>query len=106
MKNITKKKLQKAFDESGISEDILGDIDFCLLQLYIDKTKCIEDKIVHNLTFEKLIGVLLGSRKTIQRESDFSEQLLAKIAPKVKSDIRRQLRCRANASSGARGTRR
>jgi len=66
MKNWTKKRLEKALEESGTSEDVVDGIDFCLKQLYRDKTKCLEDEIVHSLTFEELIGVLFDSRKTIQ----------------------------------------
>jgi len=66
MKNWTKERLEKAFKESGISDDVVGEIDFCLKQIYKDKTKCLEDEIVHGLTFEELLGALVDSRKTIQ----------------------------------------
>ena len=70
MKNWTKKRLEKAFKESGTTRmGIVDGIDFCLKRLYKDKTKRIEDEIVHGLNFEELIGVLLDSRKTIQGKS-------------------------------------
>lgn len=71
MKNWTKEKLEKALVESVESEDVVGGIDFCLKQLYQDKTKYLKDEIVHGLTFEELIGVLFDSRKTIQKKSEW-----------------------------------
>ena len=40
----------------------LQGIDFCLEQLYGDKTKEITDEVVAGLTFEELIGILLLAR--------------------------------------------
>lgn len=68
MKNWTKKRLEKALEESGKNVDVVGGIDFCLKQLYRDKTKCLGDEVVYSLTFEELIGVLFDSRRYIQRE--------------------------------------
>ncbi len=56
MKCYSKESLESCRPE-GISA--LDTVDFCLGQLYKDKTHCITDEIVDRLTFEELIGALL-----------------------------------------------
>ena len=41
-------------------------VNFCLNQLYADKTHKLSDEVVDRLTFEELIGALLIAKKTIQ----------------------------------------
>ena len=44
----------------------LKGVNFCLDQLYKDKTKSITDEIVQHLTFEELIGALLVARDELE----------------------------------------
>ena len=65
MKDLTQNELE----ENRPSITALEGINFCLKQLYEDNTRLISDYIVHNFTFEELIGALLLARDELQ---DFS----------------------------------
>lgn len=46
--------------------DICDGLNFCLEQLFNDKEHGRDDEIVHSLTFEELIGVLLKAKDIIE----------------------------------------
>lgn len=72
MKDASKITLQA----SRPSITALDGVNFCLGQLYKDKTKNITDEIVHHLTFEELIGTLLIVRdelEAIASEDDYED---------------------------------
>ena len=62
MKDFTQSELE---DGRPIIPVIEG-IEFCLNQLYADKTHTITDDIVERFTFEELIGVLLLARDELK----------------------------------------
>ena len=55
MKDYTKKQLQSSRPDKSSLECV----EFCLKQLFKDKTKLLGDEIVDKLTYEELIGTLL-----------------------------------------------
>lgn len=57
---------QELLESSHPNIEPLYGIEFCLSQLYADKTHTIHDEIVKSLTFEELLGVLLIAKNTIQ----------------------------------------
>lgn len=77
MKNWTKKELEKAYKQSGrvTENDILEHLDFTLKHLYHDKTKRLQDDVVHNLTFEELIGILLDVKNLLGRQLEYDQNV-------------------------------
>lgn len=57
---------QQYLEEGRPNITALDGVNFCLEQLYLDKTKNVTDEIVRNLTFEELIGVLLVARDQLE----------------------------------------
>lgn len=45
-------------------------VNFCLAQLYNDRSRCCGDEIVQNLTYEELIGALLLARDVVEAECE------------------------------------
>ncbi|NVM56833.1 MAG: hypothetical protein HWN51_01750 [Desulfobacterales bacterium] len=77
MKNWTKRKLEKAYKESGgySESDVLEHLDFTLRQMYRDKTRRLRDEVVCGLTFEELIGVLLDAKSLLGRQLEYDESV-------------------------------
>jgi hypothetical protein len=49
-------------------------VNFCLEQLYADKTKLITDECCNRLTYEEIIGALLLARDLLERkETEFCD---------------------------------
>jgi hypothetical protein len=70
MKDLSHDELEK----SRPNITALEGINFCLEQLYKDDKKLISDYIVHNFTFEELIGALLLARDELQKVSIHEEE--------------------------------
>lgn len=61
MKDYTQAELEESRPQKS-AEDC---IEHCLGRLYADRTRCLEEEIVHHLTFEEVIGALLRAKDEI-----------------------------------------
>jgi hypothetical protein len=71
MKGIKKEQLEETRPQQIDAEEGL---DFCLNALYADKKHTIEEYVVHNLTYEELIGALLLARDTVKEHQRCLEE--------------------------------
>jgi len=69
VKHYTKKELIAAFDK-GRGFSVRKSVNFCLSRLYKDKKHSLEEEIVDALTFEELIGALLGAQSLAEAAED------------------------------------
>lgn len=63
MKDFTKETYMESRPQISTAETL----DFCLRQIFADKTKVCSDEVVHGLTYEELIGTLLLARDAVFR---------------------------------------
>ena len=66
MKCYTKESLE----DSRPDKDALEVVEFCVNRLFDDRVHCITDEVVHQLTYEELIGALLLARDEISEKEE------------------------------------